>query len=173
MVETVGIIVLATANFASDGWGRKWQTEASHFGHLNTNVKYYEAEDGYFFSHIVTGEGMWVHQYSPDTKNAIHWRETLKLSCKWEVWRKKNECVKDDSNIMGYSRDHSRWFYAASYDGDCSRYKVLLQCLNPTTVRSSLCLRVLLLHSKAKCVMFTPPLTCCTPGLRSWSPYIL
>ena len=44
-----GLIVLATAKFGSDGWGRKWQNEASQIGHLNTNVKYYEAEDGYSF----------------------------------------------------------------------------------------------------------------------------
>ena len=123
-----------------------------------------------FFFRIVTGEGMWVHRYSPDKENAIHWREILKISRKWEVWMKKNEGEKDDdSNIMEYSRDHSCWFYAASYAGDCSRYKVLLQRLNSTTVRSSLCLRVLLLHSNDKCVLFTPPLTCCTPGVGSWS----
>jgi len=84
--------------------------------------------------------------------------------------RKKSEDEKgDDSNILGYSQDHSRWFYAASYDGDCSPYKVLLQRINSTTLSSPLCLRVLLLHSNARCVLFTATLTCCTPGVRSWS----
>ena len=60
-------MVLANAKFASDGWRSKWQTEASQIGHLNTNVKYYETEEGSFFFRIFTGEGMWVHRYSPDT----------------------------------------------------------------------------------------------------------
>jgi hypothetical protein len=57
MTGTVGKIVLAIAKFASDGWGSKWGTEASQFGHLNTNVKYYEDEDIYFFPASLMAKG--------------------------------------------------------------------------------------------------------------------
>jgi hypothetical protein len=123
---TVGLIVLAIAKFASDGWRSKWQTKASQIGHLNTNVKYYEPENGHFFSSSLQAKGCWCNRYSAGTNNEIHNIERFKISCKEEVWEKSEDERGNDSNILGYSKDHSRWFYAASYDGDCSRYKLLL-----------------------------------------------
>jgi len=101
------------------------------------------------FFRIVTSEGMWVYRYITDTKNSIHSIETFKIACKWGVLEKREDEKDDDSIILGYSRHHSCWFYAASYYGDCSRYKLSLQRLNSTTVTSPVCLRVLLLHTNA------------------------